>query len=300
MKGGKILIIDDDPFQHEILGDYLELAGYETIHAENGEAGLQMLESNKPDLVLLDVQMPGIDGFQTLKEIRKKAANRNMAVLLLTALDRLHLKIKGLELGADDFVTKPFDNSELLARINAVLRRSVCHRSLEGVMEGDISEVGMPDLLQSMELGSKTATITLEILEGQVLVQNGELLRAQMGKFTGDDALLRIILNEKGYFSIRFNELPENAEGSPRKITSVLMNILNSVDEIKHVVRRINAENRLVRIVGNVSEYPEIEEIKHLSPATFTEMIVAMSGDPLKNIKTLIAAFKKKLVKIEK
>ena len=300
MKGNKILIIDDDPFQHEVLGDYLELAGYEPLHAGTGEEGLAMLEKHRPDLVLLDIQMPGLDGFQTLSEIRKKAANRNVAVLFLTALDRQHLKIKGLELGADDFIVKPFDKSELLARINAVLRRSVRHRSLDGVMEGDISDVGLAELLQSMELGFKTATITIGELDARILLKDGDLLEVRMGRFIGDEALLRIMLIDRGFFSIQFNELPDDAPDVPGKITSALMNVSNSVDEIRHIVRKIKAEDKRFRIDGDVSRYPELEAILPATPATFTEMVVAMEGAPLENVRTLIAAYKEKLVKIDK
>ena len=78
------------------------------------------------------------------------------------------------------------------------------------------------------------------------------------------------------------------------------MNVTNSVDEIRHIVRKIKAESKRFRIDGDVSRYPELEAIRSMTPATFTEMIVAMEGAPLENVRTLIAAYKEKLVKIDK
>ncbi len=296
-----ILIIDDDPTQHVILDKYLKLSGYDVIHAQDGAEGLVMLDAHKPGLVLLDVQMPELDGFQTLTEIRKKAANRNVAVLMLTALDRRHLKIKGLELGADDYITKPFDRAELLARINAVLRRSDRQRNLEGIMEGDLADVGLSDLLQSMEYGSKTAIITFGEMDGKIAVKDGEMIYARHENHSGDAAMLRLFLLEKGYFSINFNETPGRTESDgPRQLTSVLMNVLNDVDEIKDMIRQLKVENRFLKIVGDITNFPALKPLENSKPMTIMEMIVKMDGHPGQNIKQLIAASKKRLLKIDR
>ncbi len=295
-----ILLIDDDPDQHLVLDKYLKLSGFEVIHAETGEEGLQKVEESKPDLVLLDIQMPGMDGFRILELIRKKASNRNISVLFLTAIDRKHLKIKGLELGADDYITKPFDRAELLARINAVLRRSDRYMRLEGVMEGDLSDVGLSDLLQSMELGSKTATITLREAEGEIGVRDGEFVYAKKGSHEGNEAMLRLFLLEKGYFSIQFNKLPPNVGKQTRSLTSVLMNTLKEVDEIKEQISQFNLGNRRIVISGEGTEFPEIEKIKPKTPMSLVEMIIEMDKSPKENIRTLIAAGRKKLLKVEK
>ncbi|GBC61119.1 DNA-binding response regulator [Desulfonema ishimotonii] len=300
MAGYLILIIDDDPAQHMILGDYLRLAGYEVIHAENGEEGLTLLEARRPDLVLLDVQMPGMDGFQVIEKIRKNAANRNISVLFITALDRQHLKIKGLEQGADDYITKPFDRAELLARINAVLRRSDRSRHLEGVMEGDLADAGLSDLLQSMELSLKTAVIHLKDMDSEIVIRSGELLAARQGGFTGDEALIRMFLLESGYFSIKFNEIPPGITGSPRSLTSVLMNISNEVDEIRDIIRQLGVGDRRLIIADETAEFPELRKVREIMPATFTEIITAMDGDIRENIRLLVAASKKRKLKVER
>jgi DNA-binding response OmpR family regulator len=118
----KILIVDDEPAMREGLADNLEFEGYETEMAANGKEGLDMIMSRKYDLVVLDVMMPEMSGFDVCKELRKR--NVAVPVILLTAKGEEIDKVLGLELGADDYITKPFSLRELIARIKAILRRA--------------------------------------------------------------------------------------------------------------------------------------------------------------------------------
>lgn len=120
MDNKKILIVDDDINICELLRLYLEKDGFATIVANDGEQALHLAQVNNPDLVLLDIMMPVLDGWQVCREIRK---NSNVPIIMLTAKGETFDKVLGLELGADDYVTKPFDSKEVVARIKAVLRR---------------------------------------------------------------------------------------------------------------------------------------------------------------------------------
>lgn len=117
----KILITDDDRNIVELLRLYIEKEGYQTLTASNGREAVSIFNKEKPDLVLLDVMMPEMDGWQVCKEIRKTS---NTPIIMLTAKSETFDKVLGLELGADDYLVKPFDTKELIARIKAVLRRS--------------------------------------------------------------------------------------------------------------------------------------------------------------------------------
>ncbi len=296
-----ILIIDDDQTQHLILGEHLKQSGYDVIHAKDGSHGLKILESQKPDLVLLDVQMPVMDGFTTLGLIREKSSFKDIPVLLLTSLVREKLKIKGLELGADDYITKPFNKAELLARVNAALRRVVRNRRTEGVMEGNLSDLGLSDLLQSMELGSKTASIYLKEIDGDIFIENGMLIHVRQGFFTGDNALTRVFLLEKGSFSVRFNDLPANIPRNDAKpLMSVLMGVLADVDEIKDMIRMMGAEGRLLKADSDTAAFPELEKLKGLPAMPFANLIALMEGNLKDNLKPMAAAFKKGKIKIVK
>ncbi len=116
----RILIIEDELPIRELIRLNLELAGYDVIEAKDGLDGLNAIRNESPDLVLLDIMLPKLDGYALLADLQKSA----IPVICLTAKDSIRDKVKGLELGADDYMTKPFEGIELLARVKAVLRRS--------------------------------------------------------------------------------------------------------------------------------------------------------------------------------
>ncbi len=121
MAGNKIMVVDDDSNICELLRLYLEKEGFDAVIAPNGAKALEMFDNEKPDLMLLDVMMPQLDGWQVCREIRKKS---QCPIIMLTAKSEVFDKVLGLELGADDYVVKPFEAKEVIARVKAVLRRS--------------------------------------------------------------------------------------------------------------------------------------------------------------------------------
>ncbi len=120
MKLPRILIVDDDTNICELIRLCLEREGYDTLIANDGERALELFKSGAPTLIILDVMLPKIDGWQVCREIRKSS---NVPVIMLTAKGETFDKVLGLELGADDYMVKPFETKELVARIKAVLRR---------------------------------------------------------------------------------------------------------------------------------------------------------------------------------
>jgi two-component system OmpR family response regulator len=118
----RLLVVDDEPNIVELLSASLRFAGFEVVTATNGQQALTMIASYQPDLVVLDVMMPGIDGFEVVRRMRE--SHQRIPVLFLTAKDATEAKITGLTLGADDYITKPFSLEEAIARIRAVLRRA--------------------------------------------------------------------------------------------------------------------------------------------------------------------------------
>jgi DNA-binding response OmpR family regulator len=118
----KILIVDDEPQIVEICQDYLKAAGYETVIAGNGAQGLSLARREKPDLIVLDLMMPEMDGLDVCRALRRES---DVPIIMLTARVEETDKIIGLELGADDYITKPFSPRELVARVRVVLRRVV-------------------------------------------------------------------------------------------------------------------------------------------------------------------------------
>ncbi|WP_241156760.1 response regulator transcription factor [Bacillus sp. FJAT-42376] len=116
-----ILVAEDEETISRVLSVYLKHEGYEVLHAFNGNDAVTVFREKSPNLVLLDVMLPGIEGWEVLEEIRKVSA---CPVIMLTALGDIDYKLKGLNQGADDYISKPFIGEEVIARVNAVLRRS--------------------------------------------------------------------------------------------------------------------------------------------------------------------------------
>lgn len=133
----KVLIIDDDENICELVSLYLLKEGYEVVSAFHGREGLEKFETEKPDIIILDIMMPGMDGWEVCRTIKKKYAT---PILMLSAKGETFDKVLGLELGADDYMVKPFDTKELVARVKAVLRRSSGNRE-------NPNEIVLPDLV---------------------------------------------------------------------------------------------------------------------------------------------------------
>jgi two-component system, OmpR family, response regulator ResD len=119
---GSVLVVDDEPTIAEVVSRYLERAGYRTQVAADGVEALAAVASDRPDLVVLDLMLPGIDGLEVMRRMREQGSER-IATILLTAKGEESDRVVGLRLGADDYVVKPFSPAELVARVDAVLRR---------------------------------------------------------------------------------------------------------------------------------------------------------------------------------
>ena len=119
----KIMVVDDAPELRDVLRLYLENAGYEVVEAVDGLDALERLKSHDIDLMILDIMMPNMDGFELLKRLDRQEKGREFPIIFLSARTQVQDKIRGLTLGADDYIEKPFDPSEVIARVMVVLRR---------------------------------------------------------------------------------------------------------------------------------------------------------------------------------
>ena len=141
----KIMIVDDDENIAELISLYLIKECYETLILTDGEAALKAFAEFKPNLILLDLMLPGIDGYQVCREIRTRS---QVPIIMLSAKGEVFDKVLGLELGADDYMIKPFDSKELVARVKAVLRRynQIRQAASSGTAESSGNRVDYPDL----------------------------------------------------------------------------------------------------------------------------------------------------------
>ena len=170
----KILIIDDDTAILELIKVNLELLGHEAITASDGVRGFALARQELPDLIILDVMMPDVDGFTVANRIRNNPSTKDIPILMLTALSMIQDKTKGFDAGVDDYLVKPFELEELKLRVRALLRR--VNALPESLGRGEILTVGDMTLLPenlSVQIKDKTAKLTpieYEILS--MLMQN--------------------------------------------------------------------------------------------------------------------------------
>ena len=156
----KILVVDDDPHIRELITLYLRREGFETLEAENGVEGLQIAETTPIDLVILDIMMPQMDGWELCRELR---ARFDIPLLMVTAKGEAAQRIKGFQLGTDDYLVKPFDPFELILRVKALLRRYK-------IASSDMLQLGEVVInRKSLEIIIKTKKLTLPLKEFEVL-----------------------------------------------------------------------------------------------------------------------------------
>ena len=204
----KILVVDDDANISELLRMYLEKEGYEVKTAADGVEGITTFRMYEPDLVLLDIMMPKKDGWQVCREIREHSSK---PIIMLTAKGETIDKVLGLELGADDFIVKPFDMKEVFARIKAVLRRYAKHETGDGeLIKFDNIEIS----LQKYELRIKGKTIDLPPKELELLY----FLAANYNRvFTRDQLLDKVwgfdYLGDSRTVDVHIKRLREKVEG---------------------------------------------------------------------------------------
>jgi two-component system OmpR family response regulator len=161
----RLLVVDDEPNILELLSASLRYAGFEVATAPDGQEALKVANSFKPDLLLLDVMMPGIDGFEVVRRLRQ--AGREVPVLFLTAKDATEDKITGLTLGGDDYVTKPFSLEEVIARVRAVLRRFAINSAAANNARLAFADIELDD--DSHEVWKNGEPVTLSPTEFKLL-----------------------------------------------------------------------------------------------------------------------------------
>jgi len=151
----KLLVVDDVPINVKLLADLLAVKGYEVVTASSGAEALEKIEKTQPGLVLLDVMMPGMSGYDVCRKIRQNPATAMLPVIMVTALDPTQERVKGIEAGADDFLTKPINQPELLARVKSLLRIKLLHdeladwnRTLEQRVEQQLAQLDRLDRLK--------------------------------------------------------------------------------------------------------------------------------------------------------
>jgi len=200
MTSARILIVDDDPQIRRVLRTALVAQGYEVADTRNGEEALEKLRDEKIDLVILDVNMPGMSGMETCREIRSTS---DIPIIMLTVRDAEPDKVEALDAGADDYITKPFGSPELLARIRAALRRAPHLSSDMQIVRFDDVEINFNT--RRVVVGEREARLTPKefdllqylVAHPNIPIPHAKLLQSVWGPDYGDEVeYLRVFINQ--------------------------------------------------------------------------------------------------------
>ncbi|HVJ89339.1 MAG TPA: response regulator, partial [Labilithrix sp.] len=266
----KILLVDADPRSMRVVEVSLRKAGYNVACAENGEDALEIVSAQSPDLIVCDTTLPKLDGYALVRRLKDRSEFAALPVIFLASQRSVEDKIRALELGVEDFLTKPIFVRELLARVNVVLARraqdviaSQKPSTLQARFAGSIQDMTVVDLLQTFELSRKSGTITFKsgARLGYVWFHEGKVIDAEVGALRGEEAVYRILVWSEADFEVDFG--PVDREDVVEVTTSaLLMEGMRRADEWGNLVEQLPSLDSVFevnheRLLDRLSEIPD-------------------------------------------
>ncbi len=267
----RVLLVDDDSRNLKLLGAQIAPLGYELLTASSGEHALEMVRTIEVDLVILDVMMPGLSGFETCRRIKANEATRLVPIVLLTALDDADSRLKGIESGADEFISKPANKEELFARTRSLVRVKRLNRDLVSLESALISLANAVEAKDNYTLGHTQRVSTLAVALGVNMGLNDEDLKAlRLGGILHDVGKIGVpeeILNKPGPLTEKEWELMKrHPEVGYRICLPLLESIGPALDVIRHHHEKLdgssypdglqgNSISRMARIMAVVDSY---------------------------------------------
>ncbi len=216
--GARVLVVDDEPRYVKLLRFNLEAAGHEVVDAGSAEEAFDVLATQTLDLVILDIMLPGVDGFEACQKIRDVS---DVAIIMLTARDAAEDRLRGFRAGADDYVSKPFSAQELIARVEAVLRRTRTDGAPGGQPSFSSGDLHVDFLTHRVTVGGRPVRLSpteyrllrcLALNAGRVMTQDDLLVQVWGGEYEGD--VLRVTIR-------RLRQKLESSAEVPRYIANV-------------------------------------------------------------------------------
>jgi CheY-like chemotaxis protein len=233
----QLMLVDPDPRSVRVLEVSLRKAGYSVTVASDGIDALQKLELSPPDLVLTDTKLPKLDGYSLVRTMKEHADWASIPVVFLTSQRSVEDKIRGLELGVEDYLTKPIFVRELLARVTMLLARKTrdaAARTSTGRtrFSGSLEDMGVIDLLQTFEVSRKSGIlhVSSERSEGRIYFRDGKVVDAALGRLVGEEAVYRALVWGEGSFEVEFCKI-DRTETIETSTQGLLMEGMRRLDE---------------------------------------------------------------------
>jgi len=236
----QLLLVDADPRSLRVLEVSLKNAGYIVTTAADGADALAKIEFSAPDLVLTDTRLPRIDGYELVRRLKERPETAGIPAVFLTSQKSIEDKIRGLELGVEDYLTKPIFVRELIARVNLLLARRTQERMVTALpvsartrLAGSLEDMGVVDLLQTFEVSRKSGVARITDggqREVVVFFRDGKVVDAELGRLRGEEAVYRALLWSRGSFDVEFQAV-NNVDVIPTSTQGLLMEGMRRVDE---------------------------------------------------------------------
>ena len=237
----KLLLVDADPRSVRVLEVSLKKAGYSVTTATDGLDALAKIESLTPDLVLSDTRLPKLDGYTLVRKLKERVEWSQIPIVFLTSQKSIEDKIRGLELGVEDYLTKPIFVRELIARVNLLLARrtqeniATNRSTLTGRtrFSGSTQDMAVVDLLQTFEVSRKSGVVHLRgggVQEGHIYFRDGKVVDAELGRLRGEEAIYRALIWNEATFEVEFKGVA-NEDVIGGSTQAILMEGMRRVDE---------------------------------------------------------------------
>jgi CheY-like chemotaxis protein len=249
-----LLLVDGDPKSLRVMEVSLKKAGFSVTTAVNGADALDKCEISPPDLILSDTKMPEMDGFELCRRLKGDERFKGTPFIFLTGQKSVEFKVKGLELGVEDYLTKPIYIKEIVTRVKILLEKKEKERlekkDLKASFAGNLSDMGVVDLVQTLEMGKKSGALHVKSRSGMEAVcyfKEGRILDCELGKLTGENAFYRLLNWQEGEFAIEFKPI-EREERIPVSTQGLLMEGMRRIDEWGRIVEQLPALDKVFEI----------------------------------------------------
>src|SRR5512138_2043207 len=225
----------------------LKKAGFSVTTAVHGKDALEKCEISPPDLILSDTKMPEMDGFELCRRLKQDERFKGTPFIFLTGQKSVEYKVKGLELGVEDYLTKPIYIKEIVTRVKILLQKKEKERlekkDLKASFAGNLSDMGVVDLVQTLEMGKKSGALHVKNRKGLEAIcyfKEGRILDCELGKLAGENAFYRLLNWQEGEFAIEFKPI-ERDERIPVSTQGLLMEGMRRIDEWGRIVEQLPA-----------------------------------------------------------
>lgn len=273
-----LLLVDADPRSLRVLEVSLRKAGYSVTAATDAQGALDMIALSTPDLILADTRLPGMDGFTFVQRLHERPELAGIPFIFLSSDPTVESKVRGLELGVEDYLTKPIYIKEIITRVNLVLQR----KQREGLQlnkasasktrfSGSLADMGLVDLLQTIDISRKSGVLHIDSgsMHGEIYFRDGKIIDAEMGRIVGERAVYRALVLSEGTFEIEFRPVRRD-DRIQVSTQGILMEGMRRLDEWGRLLEQLPPLDAVFEVdddqlVERLAEIPdEINDILRL------------------------------------